>query len=84
MPTYDYRCQANGCIVEVSHGMRETISTWGELCGRAGIDAGDTPAESPVTRLITGGAVLGRASEGADSSPSCQPASCCGGRCGAG
>ncbi len=64
--------------------MRETLSTWGELCVRAGIDAGDTPAESPVARLITGGAVLGRASEGSSAVSGCQPAHCCGGRCGTG
>ncbi len=64
--------------------MRETISTWGEFCGRAGIDADDTPVGSPVTRLITGGAVLGHAGQEAGAAPTHPSASCCAARCGAG
>jgi len=36
MPTYEYRCETNGRTLEVSHSMRETIATWGELCDRVG------------------------------------------------
>ncbi|MES9980902.1 MAG: zinc ribbon domain-containing protein, partial [Candidatus Thiodiazotropha sp. 6PLUC5] len=32
MPTYDYRCEANSRVVEVSHRMSEEILNWGELC----------------------------------------------------
>lgn len=55
MPTYDYRCEANGQVVEVVHRISETITNWGELCVRAGIDPGETPANAPVVRHITGG-----------------------------
>jgi len=88
MPTYDYRCAANGQIVEVSHRMSENISTWGELCTQAGVAAGDTPADSPVERLATGGNVIGAGgSAGRDlpPMPSCSTGSCCsGGMCGLG
>ena len=43
MPTYDYRCDANGRTLEVSHRMSESLSTWGELCERAGIRPGRDP-----------------------------------------
>jgi predicted nucleic acid-binding Zn ribbon protein len=58
MPTYDYLCPANGRIVEVSHKMAEQVSTWGELCRRAGLALDGTPGNAKVERLITGGAVL--------------------------
>lgn len=53
MPTYSYRCDANDREVEVLHGIRETIQTWAGLCALAGIDPGDTPAETPVRRLVS-------------------------------
>lgn len=55
MPTYDYRCEANGQVVEVIHSLSETITNWGELCIRAGIEPGATPADAAVARHITGG-----------------------------
>ena len=58
MPTYDYRCNANGRTLEVSHRMSESLSTWGELCERAGIDPGETVVDAPVHRLATGGNVI--------------------------
>ena len=58
MPTYDYFCEANGRKVEVSHKMSVSIATWGELCEKSATPIGDTPAETPVRRLITGGAVI--------------------------
>ncbi|MES9833807.1 MAG: zinc ribbon domain-containing protein [Candidatus Thiodiazotropha sp. DIVDIV] len=58
MPTYDYRCEINNRVVEVSHRMSEEILNWGELCLKAGIEPGDTPSESPVKRLATGGNVI--------------------------
>ncbi len=58
--------------------MREQITTWGELCQLAGRDLGETPADAPVERMISGGAVL---SGGARSEP--EPSPCCpGGTCG--
>ena len=55
MPTYDYRCEANGRVVEVIHSLSETIETWGALCLTAGIELGATPADAKVARHITGG-----------------------------
>lgn len=81
MPTYDYLCEGNGRVVEVCHGMHERLATWGELCRCAGIVAGDTPLASPVSRLITGGAVVGRAPADAAGAAHCEPATCCGGLC---
>ncbi len=33
MPTYDYRCETNGQVVEVKHGMSEVLKTWGYQAG---------------------------------------------------
>ncbi len=55
MPTYDYRCDANGQVVEVIHSISETIKTWGKLCEKAGINPGATPVDATVTHHITGG-----------------------------
>ena len=79
MPTYDYRCDANGQVVEVSHGMNEALATWGELCARAGIDLGDTPAATPVRRLITGGYVITSSGRNEAPAASCNAGPCCGG-----
>jgi hypothetical protein len=85
MPTYDYRCDTNGRILEVSHRMSESLATWGELCARAGIDAGDTPSEAPVHRLATGGNIISSTSRGGDAAPACASGSCCpSGFCGLG
>lgn len=59
MPTYDYHCPTNRRTLEVRHSMSQNLATWGELCALAGIDTGDTPVDSPVKRLITGGAIIG-------------------------
>ena len=53
MPYYEYQCAANGQTVEVRHGMSEELSTWGQLVDRAAIDAGDTPTDSPVQRIMS-------------------------------
>jgi len=53
MPTYDYHCKTNDQIIEVKHSMKEKLKTWGELCGKAGIDIGNTPAETEISRIIT-------------------------------
>lgn len=82
MPTYDYFCEANGSKVEVSHKMSEVISTWGELSARAGIDAGDTPADAPVRKLISSAAVINSTSL-SNPEPACARGGCCpGGSCG--
>ena len=53
MPRYEYRCEASGRTVEVEHAMSERVSTWGELCERAGISPGRTPPDAPVEKLIS-------------------------------
>jgi predicted nucleic acid-binding Zn ribbon protein len=84
MPTYDYRCDANGRVVEVSHRMSEKLGTWGELCERAHLDCGDTPADAPVQRLATGGNVIGSSTLGSgfDPAPACGAGGCGNGMCG--
>lgn len=83
MPTYDYRCAANGQVVEVTHRMSEQITTWGDLCHKAGIAIGETPGNAPVTRMATGGNLLKSIGVKTDFAPSCAPGSCCaGGMCG--
>lgn len=53
MPTYDYYCPENGQTVEVSHRISESISTWGEICERAGMESNGIPIESPVRRVLS-------------------------------
>jgi hypothetical protein len=79
MPTYDYRCESNGRVLEVSHRMTENLSTWGELCQRAGVDTGDTPADAPVHRLATGGNIISSTSRGSGGAPApaCATGTCC-------
>lgn len=86
MPTYDYRCDANGQTVEVRHGMTETISTWSELCERAGMSPGETPSDTPVYKLATGGQVVKSSALKNPEAPACgNPGGCCGGgMCGMG
>ncbi|MCB1758427.1 MAG: zinc ribbon domain-containing protein [Gammaproteobacteria bacterium] len=81
MPTYDYYCEANDRKVEVIHKMSESIANWGELCQRSGAALGDTPAETPVRKLISGAAIVG--STGSGPEPACASGGCCpGGMCG--
>mgnify|MGYP001127255452 CR=1 FL=1 len=85
MPTYEYRCEANGRIVEVQHKMSEQLRTWGELCSRAGIPVGQTDPGAPVQKLISA-SFIGTGS--AASAPACEAPGCgsgaCGGPCGGG
>ena len=82
MPSYDYRCAANERIVEVRHGVSEKLQTWGELCAKAGIEPGDTPTDSPVDRLITGGGIVSSGVLSNPEPPSCGSGGCAGGMCG--
>lgn len=52
MPLYEYYCPANEQTIEVEHGMRTSLATWGALCAEANIEPGPTPADAPVQRLI--------------------------------
>ena len=86
MPTYDYHCQSNARTVEVKHRISESVATWGEVCARAGIELGETPADAPVEKVFTAsGAVIGSRSLGSGLEPPCQTGGpCCGpgGMCG--
>ena len=52
MPIYQYLCPANETVVEVEHSIKVDLGNWGELCAHAGLEPGDTPADSPVQRLL--------------------------------
>ncbi len=83
MPTYDYRCDANGRVVEVNHPMRDKMKTWGELCSLAGIDTDNTPPNSPVERLANGGQVVKSSSLRQPDLPPCATGEgCSAGGCG--
>jgi len=71
MPSYDYRCPANDRVLEVRHGMNDAVSTWGELCQRAGIELGDTPADAPVERIYMPGGVAAVGGGKTAEAPSC-------------
>lgn len=77
MPRYDYRCEANGTILEVTHGMDETVRTWGELCRRAGVEPGRTPDDTPVEKVV--GLAFARTGGRSDTGPPgpCGPACGC-------
>ena len=79
MPKYDYLCETNGRIVEVSHPMADRLQTWGEVCQRADLPLDGTPADSPVKKLITGGGVVSSKVLKNPELPPCQTgAPCCG------
>ncbi len=82
MPSYDYRCAANGRVVEVRHTISEKLTTWGEVCAQAGLDLDGTPADAKVDRLITGGAVVSSSSLSNPEAPACGEVGCAGGICG--
>lgn len=53
MPIYEYHCEDNGLIIEVSHTMDKKLETWGELCFVAQVPMEDTDPLSPITRVFT-------------------------------
>jgi predicted nucleic acid-binding Zn ribbon protein len=78
MPTYEYLCEANGRVVEVSHKMSERLATWGDVCERAGVAPGRTPAQSPVTKLMSASTVVSHGNLGSTERP-CDYGTPCGG-----
>ena len=82
MPSYDYRCEHNGQVIEVMHKMSEKLNTWGELCELAGQELGDTPADAPGVRLSTGGNVVSSSALSNPEAPACGMGGCAGGMCG--
>jgi hypothetical protein len=81
MPSYDYYCAANGRTVEVRHSMNETLRTWKEVCEHAALDIGDTAADMPVQRLISGGSLVS-SSALKNPEPRCGGGGCSSGMCG--
>ena len=81
MPTYEYRCEANGRMVEVRHNMAERLASWGELCERAGLSPGTTDPATPVEKLISAGFIHAGAGT---SEPACAAPECGNGFCGSG
>ena len=83
MPTYEYYCPENGRTVEAMHGMTTTLETWGEVCERAEVEPGPTPADTPVEKLLGAGMVVARREvpdPGACTGPT-PGGGCCGGMC---
>lgn len=80
MPTYEYLCETNGRVVEVSHKMAEKVKNWGELCRRAEIAPGRTDPMTPVKKLMSAGFVKTAGS----SEPACEMPACGAGGCGSG
>lgn len=79
MPKYDYLCETNGQVVEVNHPMKDRLATWGELCALTGQDLAGTPADAPVTKLLSAPGVVRASSLKTPSAPPCQTgAPCCG------
>jgi len=81
VPIYEYRCAANGRLIEVQHKMAERLETWGELCERAGVSAGKTDPMAPVEKLLSAGFIHGGAAQPACESPACGMGPCASGRC---
>lgn len=83
MPTYDYRCEADQNVYEVKHSMSVMLKTWGELCEAMGATVGAIPAETKVTRLISGGGVVKSSSLKNPEAPPClSGGGCANGGCG--
>jgi hypothetical protein len=77
MPRYEYRCPSNQQLVEVEHPMADQIQTWGELCARAAIDPGDTPAAEPVEKVISLCSVSAGRAAPKSTGHCCRPGGCC-------
>lgn len=67
MPIYDYHCAANDRTVQIIHRMSDDVKTWGDACARAEIEPGDTPADSPVNKVLLGANFMRRKAMGSDS-----------------
>ena len=79
MPKYDYYCEANQQTVEVNHPMSTSVQTWAELCTLSGAEPGDTEADAPVHKLLSGSFVATGSSGAPEPAHSCQTPACCGG-----
>ncbi len=79
MPTNDYRCEANGQVYEVRHGMTLQPRTWGELRSAGGLPADPAIAdETPVTRLLSAAGVVNSRVLKNPEAPACARNGCAG------
>ena len=80
MPTYDYRCEANGQVYEVHHSMALSPKTWGEL--RAAVcslpDDPAIPDTAPVTKLMSAAGVVSSRVLKNPEPPACARGGCAG------
>ncbi|MCJ0879847.1 zinc ribbon domain-containing protein [Stutzerimonas stutzeri] len=79
MPTYDYRCEANGQVYEVRHAMALRPRTWDELrvAGALAEDAAIAD-DAPVTRLLTAAGVVSSRVLKNPEAPACARGGCAG------
>ncbi|WP_086482122.1 FmdB family zinc ribbon protein [Oceanospirillum sanctuarii] len=83
MPTYDYRCEANGEVYEVRHPMAQTVETWEQLCEVGGLELGNLDPQTPVTKLLTAAGVVKSSALKNPTPPPCMTGGgCSGGGCG--
>ena len=78
MPTYDYHCPTNNQTMEVRHKIKDVVINWGQLCELKGIDVGNTPMDTPVTRQMSGFQIIKKRGECNYQSPTCAERSGCG------
>lgn len=79
MPTYDYRCEANGQVYEVHHPMALSPKTWGELRAACALDADPAiPDDAPVTRLLGASGVVSPRALKNPEAPACARGGCAG------
>ena len=81
MPTYDYRCEANGKLYEVKHPMSVSVSTFGELKALGASDDDGVPDDAPVSKVLSTGGVVKSSSLKNPQMPSCPVSGCGGGGC---
>ena len=78
MPTYQYHCTDNDQTLEVIHGMTRAVETWGDLCELADHDPGQTPADTPVERLMGTGMVMPPKPKPGEAGPKLKSCGCSG------
>ena len=79
MPTYDYRCEANGQVYEVRHPMALRPKTWGELRAACALaEDVSIPDDAPVTRLMTAAGVVNSRVLKNPEAPACARGGCAG------
>ncbi|MGH1462645.1 MAG: zinc ribbon domain-containing protein [Neptuniibacter sp.] len=82
MPSYDYRIEATGQVIEVKHTMAMTPVNWGELSLLCNLDPQEIPGDSAVTKLISAaGVVKSKTLKNPEAPPCMTGGGCPGGGC---